>query len=118
VQDWLCQTWVPIEERMRRKREIFGLPPEDEEANARTAAPKTEPAPDRDDDPEAPGSSPDQPAPAAQDPKPRTPDPKTGSSPVKVSQGIGSQRAAGPGPSTPDEPNPADSPARDKLGDA
>jgi len=118
VQDWLCQTWVPIEERMRRKREIFGLPPEDEEANARTAAPKTEPAPDRDDDPEAPGSSPDQAAPAAQDPKPRTPDPKTGSSPVKVSQGIGSQRAAGPGPSTPDEPNPADSPARDKLGDA
>ena len=31
VQDWLCQTWVTPRERERRKREIFDLPPEEEE---------------------------------------------------------------------------------------
>ncbi len=28
VRDWICQTWVNPEERRRRLREIFGLPPE------------------------------------------------------------------------------------------
>jgi hypothetical protein len=27
IQDWLCQTWVTPQEREKRKREIFGLPP-------------------------------------------------------------------------------------------
>ena len=31
VQDWLCQTWVTPQERERRKREIFDLPPEEEQ---------------------------------------------------------------------------------------
>ena len=43
VQDWLCQTWVPLEERMRRKREMFNLPTEDDAAEGRPAAPKTDP---------------------------------------------------------------------------
>jgi hypothetical protein len=116
VQDWLCQTWVPLEERMRRKREMFNLPTEDDAAEGRPAAPKTDPTdPPADamvtdvDDDEASTSIPDNATPAVRDPRPETRDPKGGSSPVKVSQGDGSRRAAGRGPSTPEEPDPADS---------
>ena len=84
VHDWLCQTWVSPEERIRRKREIFGLEPEDDaEADQETDAddepetdeeyesetdeqdnPEADLAPEGDDD-EAPRSSPDNATPAA-----------------------------------------------------
>ncbi|MCU0786004.1 MAG: DUF3486 family protein [Verrucomicrobia bacterium] len=32
VRDWICQDWISPEERKRRIREIFGLPPEPPEA--------------------------------------------------------------------------------------
>jgi hypothetical protein len=38
VRDWICQAWVSPEERKRRIREIFGLPPEPTEAAASNAS--------------------------------------------------------------------------------
>ena len=42
VRDWICQTWVTPEERQRRLREIFGLPPKSPEEGA-TAGPESNP---------------------------------------------------------------------------
>ena len=39
VRDWICQDWVSPEERKRRLREIFGLPPEE----AAPTAPESNP---------------------------------------------------------------------------
>ena len=36
VRDWICQAWVSAEERERRLREIFGLPPEPPQESAST----------------------------------------------------------------------------------
>jgi hypothetical protein len=125
VQDWLCQTWVPLEERMRRKREMFNLPTEDDAAEGRPAAPKTDPTdPPADamvtdvDDDEASTSIPDNATPAVRDPRPETRDPKGGSSPVKVSQGDDSMPVTGSGPSAPDAAHPTASPAVGRPGGA
>jgi len=51
VKDWLVQSWVPPEERARRKRELFGLPPLPEEAPAKTPVASAPPV-----DPPSPGT--------------------------------------------------------------
>ncbi len=49
VRDWICQDWVSPEERKRRLREIFGLPPAEEATTAPESSPvkpsQTEPDP-------------------------------------------------------------------------
>jgi len=42
VRDWICQAWISPEERQRRLREIFGLPPESPE-EAPPTAPESNP---------------------------------------------------------------------------
>jgi len=93
VQDWLCQTWVPIEERLRRKRELFELPPEagGDDAEADQESDK--------DDVEAEGEAP-------------------GSSPVKPGQGSFSKGPAKQSPSAPDATDEAASPAVGRPGGA
>jgi hypothetical protein len=45
VHDWLVQTWIPPEERERRKREMFGLPPQPQDDDPSSPPPAT-PSPD------------------------------------------------------------------------
>jgi len=113
VHDWLCQTWVSPEERIRRKREIFGLDPaeaaDDDDADQES---------DEDDEPETTeeGDTEDDLDPDGDDVEAEGEAP--GSSPVKPGQSSFSEAPADQETSAPDAAHKVASPKSGRRGGA